>query len=94
MIGNPLNNQTGSRAIQSPIKMGSLGGLGGGLPFSLLAICATDTDWAYTMCKAVRCENSNDEYCKVSRWVDKLLLYPWVVLCDAPCVSPRQIEQH
>lgn len=58
MIEKPLNNQTGSSAIQSPIKMGSLGGLGGGLPLSLLAICATDTDWAYTMCKAVCCENS------------------------------------
>lgn len=97
-IEKTLNNQTGSSAIQSPMKMGSLGGLGGGLPLSLLAICATDADWAYTLCKAVHCENSNNEHLKVSRLsgpgveVDKLL--PWVGLCEAPFASLHQIEQH
>ena len=65
----------------------------------LLATCAMDADRAYTVCMEVCCENSSNDYPKVSRLsgpeveVDKLLLY-WVVLCDTPFASPHQVEQH
>lgn len=100
LIEKFLTLQTGSRANQFPIKVGSRGGLGSGVPLSLLAICVPDAEWACTLRKAVHGEPSNNDSSKVSRLLDLELRWtdsspiPRVVLCDALFASPHQTEQH
>lgn len=87
VLGHPcyLCRRPHHREVLLPLR----GRLRGSLLLSLLAICAIDTDWAYTLSETVCCGN----LMTIKKFPD-FLLYSWDASCNVPFASPHQVRKH